>query len=186
MMNSMMKLFRALAIVLGVPALLAACVQMPVGPTVAAMPAPGKPFEIFVQDDQLCRNWAASSSRGGREPGDQLVASTVTGAVIGAAAGALAGDHHGAGTGAAIGTVAGASFGSGQSTTSAWSAQRRYDIAYQQCMYAKGNVIPGYYPYPAPAPPGGAMAPTAYPPPSPPLPPPSPARPPPPPPPPPG
>jgi uncharacterized protein YceK len=24
-----------------------------------------------------------------------------------------------------------------------WEAQRRYDIAYQQCMYANGNVIPG-------------------------------------------
>lgn len=141
------------AIAAGVPALLAACVQMPVGPTVAAMPAPNKSFELFVQDDQLCRNWAASSSRGGREPGDALLASTVTGTVLGAAAGALAGDHHGAGTGAAIGTLAGAGFGSEQSAATAWSAQRRYDIAYQQCMYAKGNVIPGYTPYPMPPPP---------------------------------
>lgn len=149
-MNHFFRLIRAIAI--GVPALLAAaCAQMPVGPTIAAMPAPGKPFELFVQDDQLCRNWAAGSIRTGREPGDQLLASTVTGTLIGAAAGALAGDHHGAGTGAAIGTLAGASFGAEQGSASAWGAQRRYDIAYQQCMYAKGNVIPGYYPYPAPA-----------------------------------
>ena len=26
-------------------------------------------------------------------------------------------------------------------------AQRRYDIAYQQCMYAKGNQLPGAYGY---------------------------------------
>ena len=45
-------------------------------------------------------------------------------------------------------------------------AQRRYDIAYQQCMYAKGNQLPGSayryratplppqaYPYPPPPPP---------------------------------
>lgn len=145
------KLIRA-AVAIGIAASLVACAQMPVGPTVAAMPAPNKPFEAFVQDDQLCRNWAASSSRGGREPGDQLLASTVTGTLIGAAAGALTGDHHGAGAGAAFGTVAGAGFGSEQSAATAWGAQRRYDIAYQQCMYAKGNVIPGYYPYPAPAP----------------------------------
>lgn len=120
-MNFLFRPIRAV-IVLGVPALLAACVQISAGPTVAAMPAPNKSFELFVQDDQLCRNWAASSSRGGHEPGD----------------------HRGAGTGAAIGTLAGAGFGSEPSAANAWSAQRRYDIAYLQCMYAKGNVIPGY------------------------------------------
>jgi hypothetical protein len=26
---------------------------------------------------------------------------------------------------------------------SEWQLQRQYDIAYQQCMYAKGNLIPG-------------------------------------------
>lgn len=148
-MNFLFRLIRAF-LVLGVPTLLAACVQMPAGPTVAAMPAPNKPFEAFVQDDQLCRNWAASASRGGREPGDALLASTVTGTLIGAAAGALTGDRHGAGAGAAFGTMAGAGYGSEQSAATAYSAQRRYDIAYQQCMYAKGNVIPGYNPYPAP------------------------------------
>jgi uncharacterized protein YcfJ len=131
--------------------LLAACApMMPVGPTVAAMPAPNKPFEVFVQDDQLCRSWAGASIGPARDAANnQMLASTVTGAVIGAAAGALAGDHRGAGTGAAVGTLAGAGVGVNQSSMSAWGAQRRYDIAYQQCMYAKGNVIPGYYPYPA-------------------------------------
>jgi hypothetical protein len=37
-----------------------------------------------------------------------------------------------------------------------WTIQRRYDIAYQQCMYAKGNQIPGfpaaYAPPPLPSP----------------------------------
>jgi hypothetical protein len=44
-----------------------------------------------------------------------------------------------------------------------WEAQRRYDGAYQQCMYAKGNQIPGamrqtrrgYGPPPPPPPPPG-------------------------------
>ena len=36
----------------------------------------------------------------------------------------------------------GAMAGTGQSAATAWSAQRRYDIAYSQCMYARGNVVP--------------------------------------------
>jgi hypothetical protein len=135
-------------------ALLSGCVSMPVGPTVAAMPPPNKPFELFVQDDQFCRHWASASIGSGRDAAaNRLAASAVTGAAIGAIAGALAGDHHGAGTGAAVGTVVGSGVGAEQASATGWTAQRNYDVAYQQCMYAKGNVIPGYYPYPAPPPP---------------------------------
>ena len=45
----------------------------------------------------------------------------------------------GAGSGLLGGTISGASAGQGY----AWEAQRRYDIAYQQCMYAKGNQVAG-------------------------------------------
>jgi uncharacterized protein YcfJ len=132
-------------------ALLAGCAQLPVGPTIAAMPAPGKPFEAFVVDDQLCRNWAASTVGPGRNvANDQMMAATLAGAALGALAGAVGGDSGDAAAGAVIGTALGAGAGSGMASGTAWSAQRRYDIAYQQCMYAKGNVIPGYYPYPAP------------------------------------
>lgn len=135
-------------------ALLSGCVSMPVGPTVVAMPPPNKPFEVFVQDDQLCRQWAAASIGSGRDAAaNRFAASAVTGAAIGAIAGALAGDHHGAGTGAAVGTVIGSGVGAEQASATGWTAQRNYDVSYQQCMYAKGNVIPGYYPYPVQPPP---------------------------------
>jgi hypothetical protein len=137
--------------------LLAGCAPMPVGPTVAVMPGANKPFEVFVQDDQLCRGWAANSIG---QPGNDLAAqqfagSTVTGAVIGALAGAAVGGHGSAGTGAAVGTLVGASAGANQSAATGWRAQRSYNIAYQQCMYSRGNVLPGsrygfYQPYPAP------------------------------------
>lgn len=137
--------------------LLTACAPMPVGPTVAVMPGQNKPFEVFVQEDHLCRNWAYSSTA---QPGDpaanQMLASTITGTAIGAVAGAMAGGHNSTGTGAAVGTLFGASVGSQQSAGTAWSAQRRYNVAYSQCMYAKGNVIPGAYersPYLPPPPP---------------------------------
>lgn len=147
--------------------LAAACAQMPVGPSVAVMPGPNKPFDVFMQDDQLCRGWAAHSVGipGHEAQANQLVASAVTGAVIGAIAGAMVGGDRNVGAGAAMGTAIGASAGASQSATSTWAAQRRYDIAYQQCMASKGNIVPGYgdsyYRYRAPPPPPPAIAPPA-------------------------
>lgn len=140
---------------------LSSCVQMPVAPTVAVMPGANKPFEVFMQDDQLCRGWAGYSigQPGNDRAAQQLIGSTATGAVIGALAGAAIGDHRSAGAGAAVGTLIGGSVGANQSAVTGWNAQRSYDIAYQQCMYSKGNVVPTYryggyqYPAPPPAPP---------------------------------
>src|SRR6185369_17976714 len=130
---------------------------MPVGPTVAVMPAPNKPFGLFVQDDQLCRGWAANSigQPGNDLAAQQFVGSTVTGAVVGALAGAAVGGHGSAGTGAAVGTLVGGTVGANQSAATGWQSQRGYDIAYQQCMYSRGNLLPGSrygsnQPYPAP------------------------------------
>lgn len=136
---------------------LAGCAEMPTGPSIAVMPAPNKPFDIFAQEDQLCRGWAAHSIglAGHDAAAERLLASTVTGTAIGAVAGAVTGGHRDIGTGAAIGTAIGATAGVNQGAATAWSAQRRYDIAYQQCMYSKGNLVPtygyGYYSYPAPS-----------------------------------
>ncbi len=145
----------AVCTALGMALLLSGCMQMPVGPSVAVMPSPYKPFDIFVQDDQLCRDWASHSiGMPGRDgAADQMLASTLTGTAIGTIAGAMAGGDRGVGTGAAIGTLFGASVGANQSGAIAWNAQHRYDAAYQQCMYAKGNVVRGYYGPMAPPPP---------------------------------
>jgi uncharacterized protein YcfJ len=143
-------------------AALAGCAQMPTGPSVAVMPGPNKPFEVFVSDDKTCREWALSSS-GSENPeaaNQRAAGATAAGVVIGAAAGALlGGNHNGAAVGAAFGGLTGASVGADQGQRTAGSAQRRYDIAYQQCMYAKGNQVPGhryaagYRSAPAPVPP---------------------------------
>ena len=123
---------------------LAGCAQMPTGPTVAVMPGPYKPFDVFVAEDRVCRDWAASSIGVAPDAATQrFVGSTVAGTAIGAAVGALAGGHSGAGAGAAVGMVGGAAVGADQSYYTAFDAQRGYDIAYQQCMYAKGNQLPG-------------------------------------------
>src|ERR1700690_2488053 len=92
------------ATALGIGALaLTGCASVPDGPTVRVMPAPGKPFEVFVADDQYCRSYAMQSI-GGAHAQDQAnsnaVGSAVVGTALGAAAGALiGGNSRGAGTG---------------------------------------------------------------------------------------
>lgn len=124
--------------------LLAGCAPVPIGPTVAVMPPPTKPFEVFVQDDSLCRQWAAHSIGlpGYEAAAQQMIGSTVAGAVIGGLAGAAVGGHGSAGAGAGVGTVVGAAVGANQSAATSWHARQAYDIAYQQCMYSKGNLLP--------------------------------------------
>jgi hypothetical protein len=162
---------RTYSMVTGV-VLLAACAQIPNGPSVAVMPPPGKPFDLFVSDDQLCRNYATQSI-GGTSASQAAAASAVTsaavGTALGAAVGALAGGHNSVGTGAAVGAVAGSAIGLGEADVSGRSVQRRYDIAYQQCMYSRGNLLPGqsgaaYHAAPPP-PPAPAVPPPPPPPP---------------------
>ena len=76
--------------------------------------------------------------------------------MVGAGLGALIGAATGnAGAGAAIGAGAGllggTSIGANEGAASGYQLQRRYDIAYQQCMVAKGNQIPGAVRRPASA-----------------------------------
>jgi len=147
--------------------LFSGCATFPSGPSVLVLPTPGKPFDVFQADDANCRAWA--SQQIGLSPQQGYNQNTATGAIVGTAIGAGlgaaigaatgnpgAGAAIGAGSGLVTGTVAGA--GSGQAY--GYEAQRRYDIAYQQCMYAKGNQIPGMTQssqksYPPPPPPPG-------------------------------
>ena len=126
------------------------CATVPTGPSVTVFPAPGKPFEQFQADDAACRQWA--EQRLGISPQETANQNTVAGAVIGTAIGAGLGAAIGSasgnvGTGAAIGAGTGLLVGTAAGADRGYyygrSAQRRYDIAYQQCMYAKGNQVPG-------------------------------------------
>jgi hypothetical protein len=157
-------------------AALSGCVSMPTGPSVPVMPAPGKPFEQFQADDSTCRAYASQAAGvTTNDAGAQnLVGSALVGSALGAITGAAIGGHNAAATGAGVGLATGALVGTGMAGEAQASAQRRYDIAYEQCMYAKGNQLPsasyyrpsntvivvpnssGYYPpaaYPPPPPP---------------------------------
>ena len=126
------------------------CATVPTGPRVMVLPGPGKPFDQFQAEDATCRQWARQQI--GQSPQETVNQNTITGAVIGTAVGAGLGTAIGAasgraGAGAAIGAASGLLVGTAAGANSGqvygWEAQRRYDIAYQQCMYANGNVIPG-------------------------------------------
>jgi len=143
---------------------LAGCATIPNGPSVAVMPAPGKSFEQFNAEDDVCRQFAQKSigTSASDAATDSEVKSIAVGTAIGAVAGVLGGGNHSsAGSGAAVGMLGGAAMGSGAAQASGREAQRRYDIAYEQCMYAKGNQLPNASVYrprviytqpPAPAP----------------------------------
>src|SRR5487761_2138582 len=113
--------------------LLGACATIPNGPSVMALPGTGKSFDQFRADDADCRQFALSQI-GGTSANQAAVASGVTSAAIGAGVGARAG--------AAMGGLAGSAIGASSGQVSGYEAQRRYDIAYIQCMYAKGDRVP--------------------------------------------
>lgn len=126
-------------------AVLAGCASVPTGPSVMVLPGEGRSFEQFRYDDADCRNFASAQVGGTADQAaaDSVARSAVLGTVIGAAAGAALGGHEGAASGAGAGLLFGSVAGAGAAQGSAYSVQRRYDYAYQQCMYSKGNQIPG-------------------------------------------
>ena len=139
-----------------VAAVLGGCETMPSGPTVAILPTPGKPLDLFQQEDMACRDYAtrALGPNAQYAANDQFATSAAVGAALGAVIGGLAGGRNGAGGGAAFGLAAGSMVGAGQAQNTAYSLQQRYDIAYAQCMYSKGNQLPPppprvrvYHPY---------------------------------------
>jgi hypothetical protein len=142
--------------------LCAACAQTPMGPTIQVLPGQGKSFDAFQYDQFQCKQFAGQSVTGqAQNANNRAVAggliTTALGAGLGAAIGAAGGN---AGAGAAIGAGAGAlgggAFGAASSSYAQFSIQDQYNTAYAQCMYAKGNMVPGYGPMmQAPPPPPG-------------------------------
>jgi hypothetical protein len=173
-----MKLKNAAGI-LSVVMLLSGCATFPPGPSVMVLPGNGKPFEAFQADDSVCRQWAQNRTEwnANQTANENLAGGAIVGGALGAASGALIGAASGnVGPGAAIGAGAGllggAALGSNQAHGAGGEVQRRYDNAYQQCMYAKGNQIPGHVqayraasPPPPPPPPAYTPGPAPIPPP---------------------
>lgn len=125
--------------------LIGACAVTPDGPSVMALPGTGKSFEQFQIDDAACRNYAQAQVGGttaSQAATDAAVRSAAVGTAIGAVAGAAIGGRDGAGVGAGTGLLFGSAAGSNAAYGSSGALQRRYDNAYIQCMYAKGEKVP--------------------------------------------
>lgn len=162
--------------------LLGACTTMPSGPSALVLPGTNKSFDQFRMDDMSCRQYAHYQLQGvspGQAAADSGVRSAALGTALGAVAGAAIDGRHGAGVGAGTGLLFGGLSGAGAGNMSAYQAQRAYDNAYQQCMYANGHRVPiagrfsesrpvsrpgGYYPPPPNLPPA-PLAPAGAPPP---------------------
>lgn len=128
---------------------LSGCATLPTGPSVLVLPAPGKTIEQFHSEDLGCRQWAGEIT--GISAQDTVTKNTVSGAAVGTMVGAGAGALLGAATGrvgegaalgAGAGLLVGTASGANAGQVYGWEAQQRYDYAYVQCMYAKGNQIP--------------------------------------------
>jgi hypothetical protein len=127
----------------------------PAAPSLAVMPAKGKPYAAFQREDEACQS-TAQRAIGNQSPGQAANDSAVTSAAIGTGLGALAGAAIGSmsgnvGAGAAIGAgtglVAGGVVGANKANEAGGSLQSRYDTVYAQCMTASGNQV---VPPPAP------------------------------------
>jgi hypothetical protein len=141
-------------------ALLGGCATQPMAPSIPAMPPSGKSQQAFEQDEDYCEQYAGDRASGKvKEANDEELKRGVVGAALGAGIGALAGNTKGALIGGGLGAVLGSASGAGYDQH---RVQRVYDIAYAQCMKARGNEVGfrrrphwrrDYYP-PPPPPPG--------------------------------
>jgi hypothetical protein len=157
----MTRLNRALALGFVATLGLAGCATPPLGPTVAVMPGPGKAFDVFANDQAACKAFASQQVSGEAQlASNRGVGTAVVSTVLGAGLGAAIGGGRGAVIGAASGAVLGAVAGAGKARWGSAGVQQSYDLAFEQCMYAKGNQVAGYATpvaappaYPAPLPP---------------------------------
>jgi hypothetical protein len=142
---------RSLLVPLSTLVVLGGCVTVPTGPAVRVLPGSQKSFEQFQIDDFSCRQYAQTmigGAKAGQASADAAAANAVGGTALGAAIGALVGSASGdAGSGAAVGAglglLVGGSEGANTAGYSSYAMQRDYDTAYIQCMYARGNQVPG-------------------------------------------
>jgi len=134
--------------------LLAGCAQTPMGPTVQVMPGPGKSFDAFQYDQIGCKQFAEQTVAGqAQNANNRAVGAAAIGPVPGAGLGAAIGGGRGAAIGAGSGAIAGTGVGMSSSANEQYSIQQQYDNAFAQCMYAKGDMVPGYGPMMVQAPP---------------------------------
>jgi hypothetical protein len=162
-----MTIIRAIVLTTALATVLSGCVSPPMGPTIPVMPGQNKSLQAFQADETTCEGYASQRVAGGAEAANNTaIGEGILGTALGAGLGAAVGGGRGAAIGAASGAIVGTGVGANTSAGAQMSLQRRYDIAYAQCMQTRGDKVPhphrmyppppppGYYPPPPPPPPG--------------------------------
>lgn len=135
---------RSVLLASGLGIALTGCVTTPMGPMIPASPGPNKSFTAFQQDENACEQYAADRVKGGVDrANNRAVGTAAITTLLGAGLGAAVGNGRGAAIGAASGAVVGSAAGANESAYAEGSIQRRYDIAYGECMSSKGNDVGG-------------------------------------------
>jgi uncharacterized protein YcfJ len=137
----------------GLTLALGGCATTPTAPNVMVLPGSQKSADQFQADANFCQQQAQGLlANDAQAANNQAVANAAIGTVIGAVAGALIGQGSynpsaAAGWGAGTGLLIGSTVGGGNSQATSYSLQQRFDIAYMQCMYQRGNQVPGQVAY---------------------------------------
>lgn len=133
--------------------LLSGCVTPPMGPTALVMPGQGKQFEAFASDQSTCKQFASGEVDGGATLANlSEFGTTAMTAALGAGVGGAVRGTQGAEVGGGVGGLAGLATASHGAAAGQGSLQSRYNLAYVQCMYARGNQIATTAPAPDAAP----------------------------------
>jgi hypothetical protein len=109
-------------------------------------------LDAFQADNSTCKSFAAEQVKGQADAANQrafgtALLTTALGAATGAAGGDLSGQAGaGAALGGAVGAGAGAAIGATNNSVDQMNIQAQYDTAFSQCMYAKGEQVPGFAP----------------------------------------
>jgi hypothetical protein len=111
--------------------LLSGCATSPMGPTALVMPASGKPFDVFVQEQAMCKQFAGGEVEGGATMSNlKQLGTMVVSTALGAGLGASVRGRRGAEFGGAVGAIGGSAMAGHGSARDQNSLQGRYDLAY--------------------------------------------------------
>ena len=138
----------------GRPRLAAPARVLRAGPDGADRPGyarPGQALDQFQTDQIVCKQFAEQAISGQAQNANvRGVGAAALTTVLGAGLGAAIGGGHGAAIGAAGGALGGAGIGAATSSNAQGTIQDQLqNNAYAQCMYSKGDQVPGYAPAPA-------------------------------------
>ena len=123
-------------------ALLAGCDTMPVGPTVTALQGADKGFDEFRTDDVDCRQYAYAQVREAMAASADHASGVMSTAPSSAICVAVGPATDGRGPAVAGPRTGSLIDGTDAAQFAGYGLQQRYNCAYVQCMYIKGDRVP--------------------------------------------